>query len=88
MDVYGTAIAPEVPLDQLSLPTALFVGSYDNLATVEDNEWLVTKLNPETLIWHEIYPLGHLSFSLAKDMSFFTEDAMALINQYATNVAS
>jgi len=37
------------------------------------------------LIWKEVYPLGHMSFSLAKDMSFFTVDAMNLINQYATN---
>ena len=41
MDVYGTVSPPAVPLDQLSVPTGLFVGSYDKLATVADNEWLV-----------------------------------------------
>ena len=85
MDHYGTVIPPKVPLEQLGIPTALFVGSSDNLATVEDNEWLVTQLNEDVLIWHEVYPLGHLSFTLAKDMSFFTEDVMALVNQYASN---
>ena len=85
MEVYGTAIPPAVPLDQLSLPTGLFIGTYDKLATVADNEWLVTQLNADTLIWHEEYPLGHMSFSLAKDMSWFTEDVMNLVNQYSTN---
>lgn len=88
MDKYGTIKPPFVPLDQISIPTALFVGQYDNLATVADNEWLVTQLNPEALVWHRTYPLGHLSFSLAKDMSYFKEDVMSLVNQYATNVYS
>ena len=85
MEVYGTAIPPAVPLDQLSLPTGLFIGNYDKLATVADNEWLVTKLNPDTLIWNQTYELGHLSFTLAKDMSYFKKDVMNLVNQYATN---
>ena len=55
------------------------------MATVADNDWLVTQLNPETLVWHELYPLGHLSFTLAKDMSYFSEDVVDLVNQYATN---
>ena len=29
MEVYGTAHPPKVPLDQISIPTALFVGEYD-----------------------------------------------------------
>ena len=85
MDHYGTFVPPKVPLEQLGMPTALFVGSFDNLATVKDNEWLETQLSPDVLVWKEVYPLGHMSFSLAKDMSFFTVDAMNLINQYATN---
>lgn len=80
MEVYGTAIPPAVPLDQLSLPTGLFIGSYDKLATVADNEWLVNQLNADTLVWNKVYPLGHLSFTLAKDMSFFKEDVMSLVS--------
>ena len=57
----------------------------DKLATVADNEKLATILNPDTLKWHKTYPLGHLSFALAKDMSWFTGDVMDLVNQYATN---
>lgn len=63
---------------------ALFVGEYDNLATPEDNAWLRTQIS-DKLVWDQTYPLGHLSFTLAKDMSFFTEDVMNLVNEYATN---
>jgi len=40
MDVYGSFYPPKIPIEQLSIPTALFIGEYDNLATVADNEWL------------------------------------------------
>ena len=85
MSVYGTAIPPSVPLDQLNVPTGLFIGSYDKLAPLPDSEWLTAHLNPDTIVWHNIYPLGHLSFAIAKDMSYFKDDVMNLINQYATN---
>ena len=71
MDKYGQISPPEVPLDQLSLPTALFIGSLDKLATVQNNEWLIEQLSDETLIWHQIYELDHFSFALAKDMTYF-----------------
>ena len=45
----------------------------------------MTQLNKDSLIWNKTYPLGHLSFTLAKDMSFFTGDVMNLVKQYATN---
>ena len=83
--LYGTVEAPEVPLDQISIPTGLFVGTYDVLSTVEDNVELATKLNPDQLVWHETYPLGHMSFAIAKDMDYFTGDVMSLVGKYATN---
>ena len=85
MEKYHMAEPPVVPLADISIPTGLFIGIYDKLATVADNEWLVQQLNPEKLVWNKTYPLGHLSFSLAKDMSWFTEDVVNLVGQYATN---
>jgi len=55
------------------------------LATIADNEWLVTQLQEDVVVHNKVYPLGHLSFALAKDMSYFTDDVMDLVNQYATN---
>ena len=45
MDKYGTAIPPSVPLSSLNVPTGLFIGSYDKLASVADSEWLTAHLN-------------------------------------------
>ena len=55
------------------------------MATVEDNEWLATQLQEHVLVHNKVYPLGHLSFAMAKDMSYFTGDVMDLVDQYATN---
>jgi hypothetical protein len=39
-----------------------------------------------SIVFHKEYPLGHGSFSLAKDMSWFSGDVVDLINKYKTNV--
>jgi len=36
----------------------------------------------KAVIFYHEYNLSHLSFMVAKDMSFFTVDAMYLINQH------
>ncbi len=38
------------------------------------------------MVFYETYELGHMSFLIAKDMTFFTVDALNVINKYATNV--
>ena len=55
---------------------------------MEDNVELAQKLNPDQLVWHKTYPLGHMSFAIAKDMDYFTGDVMDLVAKYATNTAS
>ena len=85
MDKYGQVHPPAVPLDQMKVPTGLFVGTVDNLATVADNNWLAGQLSDGVLKHHGNYLLDHLSFSLARDMSYFTVEVMRLVNKYATN---
>jgi len=41
MEKYNVAEPPIVPLADISIPTGLFIGIYDKLATVADNEWLI-----------------------------------------------
>jgi len=36
----------------------------------------------EAVIYYQEYALGHLSFFVAKDMSYWTVDAMQLIEKY------
>ena len=84
LKLYGSIEPPQVPLQNLSIPTALFQGSLDRLANPTDVEWLATQI-PDALVFREMYPLGHLSFLIALDMSWFSVDVMNLVNQYATN---
>jgi len=67
----------------MSVPTALVSGSYDKLADPTDVAWLNDQLS--NVVFAQEYPLGHLSFSLAKDMTWFSQDVMGVINKYATN---
>ena len=62
------------------MPTGLFTGTQDMLATITDKDWLKTKLNDGVVVWDQTYELDHLSFAMARDMSFFTVDVMNLIN--------
>ena len=52
METYGQRQPAKVPLENITVPTALFVGTLDKLATVADNEKLASILNPDTLKWH------------------------------------
>ena len=51
--------------------------------TPTDVEWLINQLS-EPPVFYKQYPLGHMSFAIANDMSFFQVDTINLINKYAT----
>lgn len=70
------------------MPVGLFVGKLDKLATVADNQWLAGQLSEGVLVHSQTYELDHWSFSMARDMSFFTDDVMNLVSQYATNTGA
>ena len=58
----------------------MFVGTSDELATLDDNRWAKTQLT-KVLTHYQEYPLGHISFMVAKDMSYFN-DVMSLIHSH------
>lgn len=79
--LYGQSTPPLINLQNIkTVPIAMFVGTSDQLATVEDNRWAKTQLS--TLVHYKEYALGHLSFMIAKDMSYFTTDVMNILHQY------
>ena len=80
---YGTFEPPLVPIQDLSIPVGLFSGSYDELADPTDVANLAQQLG-SNVVYNQQFPLGHLSFGLALDMSWFTEDAVDLIKAYST----
>jgi hypothetical protein len=69
---YNQAKPPVIDLQNINtVPIGMFVGTSDQLATVDDNRWAKTQL--KTLKHYKEYPLGHLSFMIAKDMSYFKD---------------
>lgn len=82
MEKYGQPEPPLYDLDSIKgMNIAMFVGTADKLANVEDNHWLRDRLGDNVIHYGE-YELGHLSFMLAQDMTWFMTDAMDLINKY------
>ena len=63
------------------MPTALFRGSLDDLADIRDTTWLAGEMK-NTLIFDNVYRMGHISPMIGIDMSFFKLDAMYLIEKY------
>lgn len=59
----------------------MFVGTKDQLATVEDNKWTKSHIPSELLAFYGEYELGHMTFLLAKDMSYF-QDVLTLIRYF------
>ena len=51
----------------------------DDLATPQDINWLADQLS-DNLIFKNEYKQTHMSFVLAKDMKWFSQDAMAVLN--------
>jgi len=88
--MYGTPDAPLIPLNNIKgkVPIAMFVGTHDGLADPADNEWAYSQMGSAVIYYHE-YNLSHLSFMVAKDMSFWTVDAMFMIgNHHGTPVVA
>ena len=87
MEVYGQTEAPEIDLTAVrGMKIAMFVGSLDRLATVEDNRELREKLEGgANIVFYREYELGHLSFVLAKDMTWFKEDVVRILKLHATS---
>ena len=84
MKKYGSVAPPNVPLENFNLPTAIFSGSLDKMADPADVAWLEEQIK-DHIVFQGEYELGHLSFAMAKDMSYFTGDVVTQMSLYATN---
>ena len=78
---YGTAKPPTIDLTNIKkVPIAMFVGFQDELADNTDAKWTHSQL--KTAIFYAEYSLGHLGLLVGKDMSYFTQDAMRVLNKH------
>jgi hypothetical protein len=59
----------------------MFVGKYDRLADPADAEWTLEALGESVISYQEIDG-GHLTFFIAKDMTYFNHDVMDILRYY------
>ena len=66
---YHQDTPPKVDLTKITMPTAMFVGSVDELGDPQDCTWAKNKIS--SMVHFEIFSAGHLTFMVGKDMSYF-----------------
>jgi len=74
MKVYGTSEPPSFDIRGIKVPIAMLYGNSDVLADEKDVKKLVDYLEPgagSNLVYHEMFNMGHMTFHIGKDMSYF-----------------
>ncbi|CAI2369947.1 unnamed protein product [Moneuplotes crassus] len=80
LEIYGDEIPPEYDFSNIYGNKIIQVyGTADLLATPEDSLWLKEQLG-DNLIFSQEYDLGHMSFLLAANMTFF-DDVMEVLQE-------
>ena len=69
-------------LSSLKVPVSLFAGTHDILATIEDVKSIKEMLGPDADYHYEEINADHLSFTIGKDMSYFTETVMEILMKH------
>ena len=83
--LYHQAEPPEYDLSVIKdFPIMLIGGELDKLGTPEDIKWLNSELaKNDNVIYYKILPnMGHLSFMVSKDFSWFEEPFQIIMNHY------
>ena len=84
--MYHQKEPPEYDLNVIKdFPMMLIGGEMDNLGTPEDVLWLNDKLSySNKIVYFKILPnMGHLSFMVAKDHSWFDEPFRIILENYS-----
>lgn len=78
----GSKTPPIVPLvEKYKVPTALLSGSMDHLADPKDVAQLAIDLG-SNLVFNHQYDFDHMSFVVAKDMTYMPQDVIPLLKKY------
>jgi len=71
-----------IPLENITeVPVAMFVGKADKLADPEDAAW-ARKTIGNAVVRYQMVEGGHMTFFIAKDMTWFTQDVMNIVKEY------
>ena len=69
----------EIPLSEIKeVPIAIFGGKDDEIADSFDTMWTKEQIG-DAVVHYQIINGGHISFLVGKDMSYFSEDVMSLL---------
>ena len=78
---YGSCDPPIIDLSKITnkIPTALFVGKQDELATCESASWLKSQLGNSIIHYKEYENVNHSSFTMGKDIGYL-KDVIRVLN--------
>ena len=71
-EIYGASTPPEIPMENINIPIALFSTPNDGTDNEANTNFIIDNLG-DNLIFHEYYPFGHYGFYAANDMGYLEE---------------
>ena len=81
MAIYGQVTPPDFPVDDIDMPIAIFNGSIDPIVLETDVDYLIERLG-DNVVYHKVIEGDHWTFSMAQDMSWFSEDVVKVLRTY------
>ena len=86
MELYGQETPKAVPIENFQIPTALMSGDIDILAVPKDVEYITQALG-DNVVFAKQYHSNHAGFCMNNDMSFFSVDAVNLLEKFNPTTA-
>ena len=69
------------PLEDIKVPIALFQGIEDKIADAKDAKWTADQVGQNLIHYEEIHA-NHNTFAIGKDMTYFKDTVINLLNEY------
>ena len=81
MAIYGQSTPPEIPIENINVPVAIFNGSLDSVVLPEGVNQLIEKLG-DNMVFHQEIEADHWTFSMAQDMSWYQNNLIAVLQTF------
>jgi len=85
MAIYGQITPPDFPVEDIDMPIAIFNGSLDSVVLEADVDYLIEKLG-DNVVYHKVIQGDHWTFTMAKDMSWYQNDLVNVLQKYNPTV--
>lgn len=80
MKRYNQAKPPQYNLKNIGFPVAIIYGKDDDLADPTDVAWLHDQIKDHVIHYEEL-PIGHNTFIIGKNMTYFNETVVDILNE-------